>query len=86
MFRNYVKIAFRNLTKHKLYSIINIGGLSIGIGACLLILLFVLHEHSYDNFVFVLAGAGAIGIAVLTVSWEAVRAAMGNPVKSLKTD
>jgi len=50
MFRNYVKIAFRNLVKHRLYSVINIGGLSIGIGACLLILLFVIHEHSYDNF------------------------------------
>ncbi|HTI10799.1 MAG TPA: ABC transporter permease [Puia sp.] len=50
MLRNYLKIAFRNLTKHKLYSIINIGGLSIGIGTCLLILLYVIHEHSYDNF------------------------------------
>jgi len=50
MFRNYLKIAFRNLVRHRLYSIINIGGLSIGIGACLLILLFVIHEHSYDSF------------------------------------
>jgi putative ABC transport system permease protein len=50
MFRNYLKIAFRNLVRHRLYSLINIGGLSVGIGACLLILLFVIHEHSYDSF------------------------------------
>jgi len=50
MILHYLKIAWRNLTRHRLYSIINIGGLSIGISACLLILLFVVHEHSYDSF------------------------------------
>ncbi|HMH21949.1 MAG TPA: ABC transporter permease [Puia sp.] len=50
MFRNYFAVAFRSLVKNKLYSFINIGGLSIGIGACMLILLFVAHEHSYDKF------------------------------------
>lgn len=50
MYSNYLKIAIRNLAKHRLYSFINIGGLSVGIGACLLILLFVIHEHSYDSF------------------------------------
>ncbi|MDO6430506.1 ABC transporter permease [Flavitalea sp. BT771] len=50
MFRNYLKIAIRNLVRHRLYTFINIGGLSIGISACLLILLFVIHEHSYDSF------------------------------------
>jgi len=50
MFSNFLRVAYRNLRQHKLYSFINIGGLSIGIGACMLILLFVLHEHSYDKF------------------------------------
>ena len=39
MFKNYVKVALRNLWKRKLYSFINITGLAIGIAACLLILL-----------------------------------------------
>lgn len=50
MFLNYLKIAFRNLLRHKLYSFINIGGLSIGLAACLLIALFVRNEASYDTW------------------------------------
>ena len=50
MLKSYFTIAWRILIRHRLYSAINIGGLSIGIGACLLILLFVIHEHSYDSF------------------------------------
>lgn len=49
MFKNYLKIAFRNLLKQKAYSIINIVGLTIGITCCLLIVLFVLDELSYDK-------------------------------------
>ena len=50
MFKNYIKIALRNLKKHKGYSFINISGLSIGIALCLLILVFVKHQLSYDSF------------------------------------
>ncbi|MFP4089027.1 MAG: ABC transporter permease [Cyclobacteriaceae bacterium] len=50
MIRNYLKIALRNLTKQKLYTSLNILGLSIGIASCLLILLYVHHELSYDAF------------------------------------
>lgn len=50
MIRNYFKIAFRNLRSHKLYSFINIGGLSLGLTACILIMFYVSHEHSYDQF------------------------------------
>ena len=50
MLRNYIKIAWRNLTKNKLYGIINIGGLSLGLTACILIMFYVSHEHSYDKF------------------------------------
>lgn len=50
MFRNYFKIAWRNIVRHKGYSAINILGLSIGIAACLLILQYVSFELSYENF------------------------------------
>lgn len=50
MFMNYLKIAIRNLKKTKLFSLINILGLAIGMTACLLILHYVNFEKSYDSF------------------------------------
>jgi len=50
MLRNYVKTAFRNIKRFKVYSIINITGLSIGIMFCILSFLFIRHEFSYDIF------------------------------------
>ena len=50
MLKNYLKIAFRNLWKNKGFSFINIFGLAIGITVCLLIMLFVIDEVSYDKF------------------------------------
>jgi putative ABC transport system permease protein len=50
MIKNYFKIAVRSLLKQRVYSIINITGLAVGIASCLLISLFVLDEFSYDNF------------------------------------
>jgi putative ABC transport system permease protein len=50
MFRNYLKVAFRNLWKNKGYSAINIIGLAVGLATCLLILLFVWDELSFDKF------------------------------------
>lgn len=50
MFKNYFKIAWRNLWKHKVYSGINIIGLATGMAACIIILLFVFYERSFDNF------------------------------------
>ena len=50
MFRNYLKVAFRNLYKNKLYSLVNITGLTIGIASCLLIGIYIVHELSYDRF------------------------------------
>ncbi len=49
MLKNYLTIAWRNLTKHKLYSAINIVGLSIGMAACVVIALFVYYERSFDR-------------------------------------
>ena len=50
MFSNYLKIALRTLFRQKLYSFINIFGLSLGIACCVLILMFVVDEFSYDRF------------------------------------
>lgn len=50
MFFNYLKITIRNIQKHKAYSFINIAGLAIGLACCILILLWVQDELSYDRF------------------------------------
>src|SRR5690349_12151303 len=50
MFRNYFKTAWRNLLKNKIFSVINILGLAVGMAACFLIFLYVSFETSYDNF------------------------------------
>src|SRR5882757_5702764 len=49
MLRNYLKIAFRSLLRHRSISFINIVGLAVGMACCLLILLFVQDELSYDR-------------------------------------
>src|SRR5436190_26330 len=50
MIKNYFKTAWRNLSKHKAYSIINMLGLTLGIASCLVIFLVVQYELSYDKF------------------------------------
>ena len=50
MIKNYFKIALRNLWRNKVFSAINIFGLAIGIATCLIIMLFVQNELSYDRF------------------------------------
>lgn len=49
MLKNYLTIAFRNLRKQRFYTAINILGLAIGITSCLIIVLYVTHELSYDR-------------------------------------
>ena len=48
MWRNYWTVAIRSLAKSRTYSIINIAGLAIGMAACILILLYIRYEQSYD--------------------------------------
>ncbi len=50
MFKNYIKTAWRNLMKSKVFSFINILGLTIGITVCMMIYLFIMNEFSFDNF------------------------------------
>lgn len=50
MFGNYLKIAIRNLRRHGAYSSLNVAGLAVGLACCILILLWVRDETSYDEF------------------------------------
>jgi len=50
MFKNYLKIALRNIRRHKAYSFINIAGLTIGMTCVVLLLLWIQDELSYDKF------------------------------------
>jgi putative ABC transport system permease protein len=65
MFTNYLKIAIRNLRKNKLYSAVNIIGLSIGIASCLLIGVYIADELSFDRF-----HANADRIARITMEYR----------------
>jgi len=69
MIKNYLKIAFRNIQRHKGYPFINIAGLALGIACCTLILLWVQDELSYDRF---------------HENAENLYAATANPVDSLR--
>ena len=50
MLRNYLNVAVRTLRRHKVHASINIAGLAVGMACCILILLFVQDEFSYDGF------------------------------------
>lgn len=50
MFKNYLKIAWRNLTKNKAYTVINVGGLALGMAVTLIIGLWVRDELSHNNY------------------------------------
>ena len=50
MIRNYFKLAWRNLLKNKIYSVIIISGLALGYAACMMIYLHVTDELSYDRY------------------------------------
>lgn len=65
MIRNYFKTALRNLLRNKSYAAINIIGLALGIAACLLIGIYILHETSYDKF-----HANANRIARITMEYN----------------
>lgn len=50
MLYHYIKIAIRNLARNKVFTLINILGLAVGMGVCLLIYQYVYFEKSYDSF------------------------------------
>ena len=50
MLRNYITTAIRNLLKHKGYSLVNVIGLALGLAGCILMLLYIRYETSYDDY------------------------------------
>jgi len=87
MLKNYLKIAWRNLLKHKGYSAINIGGLALGIAACVLILQYVAFELSYEDFQadkdrIYRVQQDRYDDGVLTTRWAAGAYAVGNDFKA----
>ncbi len=78
MFKNYIKIAWRNLINQKMYSFLNISGLSVGLAVCMIIMLYIAHEKTYDRFhknagrIFIPAAAfkmGGTNISMATMSY-----------------
>ena len=80
MFKNYLKIAFRNIIKQKLYSIITVIGLAVGITCCLLIMLYVKQELSYDTFYPNTDNIYRIGHSVIRSTRTGVSAAAPTPL------
>jgi ABC-type antimicrobial peptide transport system permease subunit len=80
--KNYLKIALANIYKSKVYSLISISSLAVGMAVCILLLLYVSDELSW--WVFGLAGIITIIIVLTTVSWVTYRAARRNPVEALR--
>ena len=50
MFKSYLKIAIRNIRINKIFSLVNIAGLSVGLTCCVLILLYINDEWNFDRF------------------------------------
>ena len=50
MILSYLRTSFRNLFRHRLYTLVNILGLAVGMAACILVSLFLQHEFSYDAY------------------------------------
>lgn len=50
MFANYLKVAFRNIRKYKVFSFINVFGLAASMSVCMLIILIIADQRGYDRF------------------------------------
>jgi putative ABC transport system permease protein len=87
MFHNYLITALRNIARHKLYSVINIAGLAVGLACVILIALFVRDELSYDKWVPDSANLYQVTSTVTTPGGQAMNLAMiSYPLASLMQD
>jgi len=50
MWRNFVRVTIRSISKNKLFNVINIAGLAIGLASAIFIILYIIRETSYDRF------------------------------------
>jgi ABC-type lipoprotein release transport system permease subunit len=87
MLKNYFKIAVRHLTTHKLFSLINILCLAIGISFSMIAAVYILNQRAdLAWWIFASTGLGALFITLATENYQAIKAALVNPVKSLRTE
>lgn len=90
MLRNYLKIALRHLWRNPLYSLLNIGGLGVGLAVSLMILLFVVHETTYDEFHTnadrIVRVYGKLTFGEQTIQTPAMSAQFGPAVKRANPD
>lgn len=92
MLKNYIVIAFRNLRKHKAFSLINILGLSLGLTSCLLLTLYIQDETSYDRHMqrpddvyrIITEFKGVIGFDKLATTSPAIGLAMAEEVPEVE--
>jgi len=82
MLLNYFKVAIRSLLKNKFYSLINVIGLAIGVACCLLIMIFVLDEISYDRYNVKAERIYRMGFTGMLGGNEFTGAQVGPPVKN----
>jgi putative ABC transport system permease protein len=86
MVKNYLKIAWRNLTKNKVFSIINISGFAIGLTCFVLIGVFVINELSYDKYPAEAANIYRVNLSVTgngdVAVYPLVDAAVGEGIKN----
>jgi putative ABC transport system permease protein len=82
MLRNYIAVAFRNLVNNRLYSVINIGGLAVGLAACVLIVLYVRDELSYERWLPNADRIAAVETTLHIPGRELASAATGGPVRA----
>lgn len=85
MLRNYLVIAMRNLRRNKVFSIVNVLGLAIGLACCILIALFVFDELSYDDYPVHAADIYRVEIHLLSnsgmIGYSNVDIAVGQGIK-----
>jgi len=82
MLRNYIAVAFRNLVNNRLYSLINIGGLAVGLAACVLIVLYVRDELSYERWLPNADRIAAVETTLHIPGRELASAATGGPISA----
>jgi hypothetical protein len=87
MLKNYFKIAVRHLTTHKLFPLINILCLAIGISFSMTTSVYILNQRAnLACWIFASAGMGASLIPLAIESYLAIKAALVNRLKSLRTE
>ncbi|MCB2200818.1 ABC transporter permease [bacterium] len=93
MFKNYLVVALRNLTRNRLYSLINIAGFAIGLAVCLLIFLYIQDDLSFDRFnpdadriyrVYTIDSARGVSSSYVGITMPAMAEALKNNVPEVE--